>query len=103
MLGNAWKLTVEVLGKVFTRFLDLNFLEEHQCEQVLPLLEKDPCVKGHEQRNTFVTKLLPWDLLKWKAKLRRRPVKCILDLKIEEILNSNPDSLFWGASLTMVF
>jgi len=36
--------------------------KEHQCEHVLPLLEKDPCVNGHEVSNAFVTKLLPWDL-----------------------------------------
>ena len=75
------------MSHVFTRFLDLNFLEEHRCEHVLPLLEKDPCVNGHEVSNAFVTKLLPWDLLKWKTKLRRRPVKCIWDLKIDGILN----------------
>jgi len=38
----------------------------HQCVNVLPLLEKDPCVDGKKMPNAFVTKLMPYDLDKWQ-------------------------------------
>ena len=40
--------------------------KEHQCKNVLPLLEEDPCVDGERMTNAFVTKLLPWDMDKWQ-------------------------------------
>lgn len=40
--------------------------KEHQCMNVLPLLEEDPCVDGERMINAFVTKLLPWDMDKWQ-------------------------------------
>lgn len=38
------------------------------CEHVLPMIKAKPCVDGKIEKNAFVTKLLPWDLEKWKAK-----------------------------------
>ena len=37
-----------------------------QCVNVLPLLQKDPCVDGKKMPNAFVTKLMPYDLDKWQ-------------------------------------
>jgi len=40
--------------------------KDHQCMNVLPLLDEDPCVDGERMINAFVTKLLPWDMDKWQ-------------------------------------
>ena len=37
------------------------------CEMVMPLIDDNPCVDGRRRKDAIVTKLLPWDLKKWKA------------------------------------
>ena len=44
--------------------------KKHHCEHVLPLVEQDPCLDGEKKINAIVTKLLPYDLSKYRHRYR---------------------------------
>ena len=52
--------------------------KKHHCEHVLPLVEKDPCFDGEKKINAIVTKLLRYDLRKYRKK-HRVLKKCFSD------------------------
>jgi hypothetical protein len=52
--------------------------QEHHCQHVLPLIEKNPCINGTKHINAIVTKLLPFDFDKWQ-KDYKVPSKCLLN------------------------
>lgn len=67
----------------------------HQCVNVLPLLEKDPCVDGKKMPNAFVTKLMPYDLDKWQREYEVN-MECI-SVKGHVVRYSTDIAIFWDA------